>query len=96
LLNVLLQLANKNGIKKKKTAIQAVICALLVISARKRRDLIAEAKGWQMEDSQARELAACIQRLELQFGVRWSPMCKDVSPETEEHSPLKAATKQCY
>jgi hypothetical protein len=29
-----------------------------------------------------------------EFGVRWSPVCKNVSPEAEELPPLEAVTEQ--
>jgi hypothetical protein len=30
----------------------------------------------------------------IEVGVRWSPGCKDVSPEAEERPPLEAVTEQ--
>jgi hypothetical protein len=49
--------------------------------------------------SQARELAAegnteCSQWSEYEVGVRRSPPCEDVIPESEERPPLEAATKR--
>jgi hypothetical protein len=63
------------------------------------RELPAKFGGQQLGFSWAWDLAAegsidWSQRSEYEVGVRWSPACKDVSPEAEEHSPLEAVTKQ--
>jgi uncharacterized protein YhdP len=58
-------------------------------------ELAAEVGGWQTEVSPARvQSTNWSQRSEFEVSVRWSPNCKDVSPETEDRPRLEAATKQ--
>jgi hypothetical protein len=58
-----------------------------------------EVGSWQLEVGSAWVLTAegstgWSQQPAHEVGVGWSPPCKDVSPEAEEHTSLEVATKQ--
>jgi hypothetical protein len=71
-------------------------CELVQLGSQSRID----SWSWKLEVSLAQELAAegsysYSRWSEYEVDVRWTPPCKDVSPEAEECLPLQGTTKQC-